>query len=488
MTVPATGSARFLIVGPQGSGKGTQGVRVAEAFGVPSISTGDVFRENISGGTELGRRVQAIVEAGDLVSDELTCELVRDRLSQTDAARGFLLDGFPRNRAQVDDLDEFLASRGESLDAVIELSVPREESIARLRQRAIDQGRTDDTEEVIANRLAIYERETAPILDVYRDHGLVVQVDGVGTLDEVTERIFAALAARGLEPARPDRERLSGPSGVFRRSLYKSPAELRSMRAAGAATAAALDEARRLLRPGATPLELDAAAERVIRNLGGRPNFQLVPGYRHTLCVSVDDDVVHGIPGDRPFRAGDIVSVDGGAEVGGWNGDAAFTMVLPDAARPGVVAARETLSAVTEQALWHGIAALAGAGHLNEVGAAIEDYVRGEGEYGILTDYVGHGIGRSMHEEPPVFNYRVDRRGAAVKPGLVVAIEPMIVAGSIDTFVRDDEWTVTTADGADAAHWEHSVAVHEGGIWVLTAADGGAAGLAPLGVEPVPIR
>jgi methionyl aminopeptidase len=260
------------------------------------------------------------------------------------------------------------------------------------------------------------------------------------------------------------------------------------MQAAGAATAAALDEARRLLRPGTTPLELDAAAERVIRNLGGRPNFQLVPGYRHTLCVSVDDDIVHGIPGDRPFRDGDIVSVDGGAEVRGWNGDAAFTVVLPDPARPGVVAAREMLSAVTEQALWHGIAALAGAGHLNEVGAAIEDYVHGEGEYGILTDYVGHGIGRSMHEEPPVLNYRVDRRGTAVKPGLVVAIEPMIVAGSLDTFVRDDEWTVTTSDGADAAHWEHSVAVHEGGIWVLTAADGGAAGLAPLGVEPVPIR
>jgi methionyl aminopeptidase len=274
---------------------------------------------------------------------------------------------------------------------------------------------------------------------------------------------------------------------VFRRSVYKSPSELRSMRAAGEATAAALAEARRLLTPGATPLELDAAADRVIRDLGGRSNFQLVPGYRHTLCVSVDDDVVHGIPGDRPFRSGDIVSIDGGAEVDGWNGDAAFTMVLPDAARPEVVALRETLSAVTERALWHGIAALAGARHLNEVGAAIEDYVRGEGEYGILTDYVGHGIGRTMHEEPPVFNYRVDRRGPAVRPGLVVAIEPMLVAGSIDTFVRDDEWTVTTSDGADAAHWEHSVAVHDGGIWVLTATDGGAAGLAPFGVEPVPI-
>lgn len=193
-------SARFLIVGPQGSGKGTQGVLVAEAFGVPQVATGDIFRENVKGGTELGRQVQEIIEAGHLVPDELTSELVRDRLAQPDAAHGFLLDGYPRNRGQVEHLDEFLGSRGESLDAVIELVVPRDESIARIRQRAVDQGRSDDTEEVIANRLAIYERETAPILDVYRERDLVLAVDGVGTLDEVTERIFAALAERGLVP------------------------------------------------------------------------------------------------------------------------------------------------------------------------------------------------------------------------------------------------------------------------------------------------
>jgi adenylate kinase len=196
----AADSARFLIVGPQGSGKGTQGVLVAEAFGVPQVATGDIFRANVAGGTELGKRVQAIIEAGDLVSDELTSELVRDRLEQADAANGFLLDGYPRNRGQVEDLDAFLEARGESLDAVIELSVPRQESIDRLRQRAINQGRTDDTEEVISNRLAIYERETAPILDVYGPQGLVVRVDGIGSLDEVTERIFTALAERGLRP------------------------------------------------------------------------------------------------------------------------------------------------------------------------------------------------------------------------------------------------------------------------------------------------
>jgi adenylate kinase len=193
-------SARFLIVGPQGSGKGTQGVLVAEAFRIPSVSTGDVFRANISGGTELGEKVKSIVEAGDLVPDELTTELVRDRLSQPDAARGFLLDGYPRNQGQLDDLDEFLRSRGESLDAVIELIVPRDESVRRLHQRAVEQGRNDDTEEIIANRLAIYERETAPILGVYRDRGIVAEIDGVGSLDEVTARIFAALADRGFTP------------------------------------------------------------------------------------------------------------------------------------------------------------------------------------------------------------------------------------------------------------------------------------------------
>ncbi|WP_353826747.1 adenylate kinase [Agromyces sp. SYSU T0242] len=195
----AAPSARFLIVGPQGSGKGTQGVLVAEAFDVPQVATGDIFRENVKGGTDLGKQVQAIIEAGDLVPDELTSALVRDRLEQADAERGFLLDGYPRNRGQVDDLEAFLSGREESLDAVIELVVPKEESIERLRQRAIDQGRTDDTEQVIANRLAIYERETAPILDVYREQGIVVRVDGVGGLDEVTERIFSALAERGLE-------------------------------------------------------------------------------------------------------------------------------------------------------------------------------------------------------------------------------------------------------------------------------------------------
>ncbi|MFF7293036.1 adenylate kinase [Microbacterium sp. NPDC008134] len=196
-----TASARLLIVGPQGSGKGTQGVRIAETFGIPVVSTGDIFRANIKGGTELGQKVTAILDRGDLVPDELTGEIVRDRLAQDDAANGFLLDGYPRNTAQVGHLEEFLSGRGESLDAVILLDVPRDESISRLSLRAIEQGRSDDTEEAIAHRLDIYERETAPIIDVYSEKGIVDRIDGVGSLDEITERIVAALDARGLRVA-----------------------------------------------------------------------------------------------------------------------------------------------------------------------------------------------------------------------------------------------------------------------------------------------
>ncbi len=273
----------------------------------------------------------------------------------------------------------------------------------------------------------------------------------------------------------------------LRRSIYKSPAQMRLMLAPGLATAASLEAARAAIRPGATTLEIDAAAEAAILALGGQPNFKLEQGYHHTVCASVNDDVVHGIPGGRILGAGDIVSIDSGAIIDGWNGDAAFSFVIPDPSRPDVVAERQRLSDVTEQSLWHGIARLAVARHLNEVGEAIEDYVESQGEYGILTDYVGHGIGRSMHEAPPVFNYRVRPKGPEVKPGLVVAIEPMVVLGSIDTYTRDDDWTVATSDGKAAAHWEHSVAVHKDGIWVLTAPDGGAAALAPLGITPVPL-
>ncbi len=267
--------------------------------------------------------------------------------------------------------------------------------------------------------------------------------------------------------------------------LYKSPAQLRAMVEPGLITAAALDAVRALVAPGVTTEELDTAASDVLRSRGAQSNFKLVRGYRHTTCVSVNEQVVHGIPSSRALQPGDIVSIDAGAQYKGWNGDSAITIVVPDADRPAIVAERQRLSDVTESSLWAGIAALATACFVGEIGAAIEDHITASGAgYGILRDYVGHGIGRKMHEPPSVFNYRVAELGAEVRPGLALAIEPMVVAGSEETFVEGDGWTVSTRDGTAGSHWEHSVAVHEDGIWVLTAPDGGAAGLAAFGVTP----
>ncbi|MGW9114171.1 type I methionyl aminopeptidase [Microbacterium sp. NPDC055683] len=279
---------------------------------------------------------------------------------------------------------------------------------------------------------------------------------------------------------------------MFRRSPYKNAAQLRGMVAPGLVTAASLDEVRRIIRPGITTGELDAAAHDVIVARGARSNFQLVRGYRHTTCISVNEQVVHGIPGGRVIEPGDIVSIDSGAETpDGWNGDSAITVVVPGG-DPAVAARREELSRVTEGSMWAGIAALARASHLGEVGAAIQDFIEAHplstgAPAGILRDYVGHGIGRKMHEAPSIFNYRTPERGADVRPGLTVCIEPMMTAGSDEVFVEDDDWTVSTVDGSDGSHWEHSVAVHDGGIWVLTAPDGGASALAAFGVVPEPL-
>lgn len=275
-------------------------------------------------------------------------------------------------------------------------------------------------------------------------------------------------------------------------SIYKSPEELRLMVPAGQLTARALDAVGEAIRPGVTTLELDAIAESVIREGGGVPNFQLVDGYSHTVCASVNDAVVHGIPNDAPLRAGDVVSIDCGALLNGWNGDSARTWIVPgDVEREDAeawLAEANRVSDATRASMWAGIAAVASARHLNDVGTAIENATNEQpGPLGILENYTGHGIGRDMHEEPTVFNYRVRRRGPVVKPGLAICIEPMLTGGSRDTVIDDDNWTVRSADGSVAAHWEHTVVRHESGIWVTTAVDGGMAGLAEHGVVPVPL-
>lgn len=268
------------------------------------------------------------------------------------------------------------------------------------------------------------------------------------------------------------------------RIQYKTVDQIKLMRRAGLVVADALDAVRSALLPGVTTAELNAIAEDVIRSVGATPSFLGYQGYPATLCVSVNEEIVHGIPGDRMVAAGDVVSVDCGAILHGWHGDAAFTTIVapvPPRADP-----RDAeLVEVTRESLWAGIAAMAEGERLNAVGAAVEDEV--EKRFGIVEGYGGHGIGTRMHQDPHVLNYRTRDRGPRMRPGLCIAIEPMLTSGDPNTRVLPDDWTVVTRDGSRAAHWEHSVALTEGGPWVLTARDGGIAGLADRGVRANPL-
>ena len=268
----------------------------------------------------------------------------------------------------------------------------------------------------------------------------------------------------------------------------KDGAQVRAMRVAGLVVADALAAVRAAARPGVTTAELDAVATRVIADAGAVPSFVGVEGgpgappFPAATCISVNDQIVHGIPGDRVLEPGDVVSVDCGAIVDGWHGDSAFSMVLGPA-DPADVALVET----TEAAMWAGVAALATGDRLGVVGDAVEATAQvADARYGVIKEYTGHGIGREMHEPPTVLNYRSRERGPRIRPGLCVAIEPMLTRGTRATDELDDGWTVVTFDGSRAAHWEHTVAVTPGGLWVLTAHDGGAERLGALGVAVAP--
>jgi adenylate kinase len=184
---------RIILMGPPGAGKGTQAKVVAERLSVPAVSTGDIFRANVSDGTPLGLEAKRYMDAGDYVPDAVTNAMVRARISEEDAKGGFLLDGYPRTVSQVDELDRMLADQGHSLDAVVVLTVDGDELVKRLVRRAEVEGRTDDSEEVIRHRQDLYNKETAPLLEVYAERGLLVRVDGMGEVDDVTARVFAEL-------------------------------------------------------------------------------------------------------------------------------------------------------------------------------------------------------------------------------------------------------------------------------------------------------
>ncbi|MFH8748779.1 type I methionyl aminopeptidase [Streptomyces rimosus] len=270
----------------------------------------------------------------------------------------------------------------------------------------------------------------------------------------------------------------------------KTPEQIAKMREAGLVVAAIHAATREVAVPGATTKDLDDAARKVLAEHGAKSNFLGYGGFPATICTSVNDVVVHGIPDTETVLAdGDIISIDCGAIIDGWHGDAAYTAFVGSGHAPELV----ELSRVTEESMWAGIAAVRKGNRLVDISKAIEGYIRRQprpsnGKYGIVEDYGGHGIGSEMHMDPHLLNY-VDRkrgRGPKLVPGFCIAIEPMVNLGTPKTHVLEDDWTVKSNDGSWSSHWEHSVALTEQGPLVLTAPDGGKAKLAELGIEAAP--
>lgn len=268
--------------------------------------------------------------------------------------------------------------------------------------------------------------------------------------------------------------------GLLDRVQIKTPAQIDLMRRAGLVVGETLEVLRAAVRPGVTPRELDALAEETIRGKGATPNFLGYYGFPATICTSVNEAVVHGIPGDVRLAEGDIISIDCGAIVDGWHGDAAITVPVGQTSSEA-----EELLRVTEEAMWRGIGAARLGGRVSDIGHAVESYIRsqpGGASYGIVEDFFGHGIGTEMHQAPDVPNFGKAGRGPKLQRGIALCCEPMVTLGTKEALELDDGWTAVTADGSWAAHFEHTFAVTADGIWVLTALDGGRAKLEELGV------
>ena len=263
----------------------------------------------------------------------------------------------------------------------------------------------------------------------------------------------------------------------------KTQAQLALMWEAGQVVAAALQAAAEAVAPGVSTAELDAVAGARIAAAGAAPSFLGYHGFPATICTCINDEIVHGIPSaSRVLQEGDVISIDCGASVEGWHADAALTVGV------GVVPAElAKLIADCERALWHGLGAARPGARLSDISHAVERSVRAAGEYGIVEDYVGHGIGSEMHMDPAVPNYGRPGRGPVLAEGMALAIEPLLVLGSPNTRLLDDGWTVVSEDGGWSAHFEHTVAITPGGPWVLTARTGPPAGvLAPAGIVRAP--
>ena len=421
-------------------------------YGIPHIATGDMIREMKELPTDLGRELKVVYDRGDLVSDDLMIRLIRDRLSRGDTVGGFVLDGFPRTMPQAEALDELLRELGRELDVVFDLQVPDREVLLRAAARPRGGGGP-------LRRHAGGDRAAPRALRPG---------------DRAARRVLPlAPGERRRRPRRPhastrsstrSSDALAEPSARKARRVIvrKSEAEIEGMARAGALLAETLALVAEHLEPGVEMRELDRIADEHIESKGGYPTSKGYKGFPAALCISPNSMVVHGIPDGYRAREGDLISLDLGVTLDGLVADSAVTVpvgeISPEAQR---------LLDVCKEALGAGIEQARVGNRLSDISHAVQVVVEGAG-FSVVRSLVGHGVGRSYHEDPQIPNYGPPGRGPLLQEGMTLAIEPMITAGEPDVYVHADEWSISSVDESLAAHFEHTVAVTAEGPRVLT--------------------
>ena len=467
----------LILLGAPGSGKGTQAKILAERLEVAHLSTGDILRDEVRRGTELGNKAREYMDAGKLVSDALILEMIEVRLSCASVECGFILDGFPRTLPQAEGFDKLAERLGVQIDAVVNLEVDPEAIVKRLSARStcstcgtiynditkppqrpglcdLDNGllhrRPDDSEMVVRHRLSVYFQQTKPLEEYYRSRGLIINVQGDNPVETVTADIIGR-----LETEKKKRRMIE----------LKSPSEIAKIAEAGRIVAMAHKLAESMIQPGMETREIDDRVRELIGNEGGVPSFLGYRGYPASTCISINEVIVHGIPGRRKIKDGDLVSVDIGVYKDGFHADAARTYLAGNAG-----AEKRKITKTVREALEAGIAAGKPNGRLGDISAAIQRHAERNG-FSVVRDLVGHGVGRALHEDPQIPNYGSAGSGPVLKPGMVLAIEPMINAGTWEIETLEDGWTIVTADRKLSAHWENTYAVTETGIVPLTVSE-----------------
>ena len=456
---------KLILLGAPGAGKGTQAEIISEKLHIPTISTGNILREAIKNGTETGMKAKSFMDAGKLVPDDVIIGIVSERVAQPDCENGFILDGVPRTIPQA----EALEAAGIHFDRVISIEIEDPVIEARMTGRRVCGScgasfhitahppkvdgvcdvcgkelviRKDDAPETVKNRLKVFHAETEPLKDFYAKLGVLKLVEG------------------------DQHQGHPGGAGCVSMISVKNEREIEVMRRACKITAAARALAGEMVRPGVTTKQIDKAVHDYIVSQGAKPTFLGYGGFPASVCISVNEVVIHGIPGHRVLKEGDIVSIDVGAQWGGFTGDCAATFACGK-----ISAQAQKLITVTEQSFYEGIKFARQGCRISDIGHAVQTYVESHG-FGVVRAFVGHGVGEHLHEEPEIPNFGAPGRGPRMVKGMTLAVEPMVTEGTYEVRVLKDKWTTVTADGLLAAHYENSILITDGEPEILTVTEG----------------